>query len=75
MAENEKGYMALAVFVWLLFVASIVLIVLRLFGVIKWSWWLVTSLVWAPAVLIVLSVIIGLIVFSIQVRKEKRAKK
>ena len=40
-------------------VVQIVFIILKLVGVIEWSWWLVLIPLWISIVLIVLSLIIG----------------
>lgn len=64
-------------FLGLLFV---VFLVLKLTGVIDWSWWWVTSPLWLPAVLIVAGLlfvtVIGLVIYTVvsSVRKKRSAQ-
>ena len=46
----------------------LVFLVLKLFGVITWSWWWVTSPLWIPA-LFVLPVLAALLVAAIALRE------
>lgn len=58
----------------------IVFLVLKLCGVIDWSWWWVTAPLWGPFALliaglfiyIIVAVIIALVRYCIRKRKEKR---
>lgn len=58
----------------------IVFLVLKLCGVIDWSWWWVTVPLWGPFALliaglfiyIIIAVIIALVRYCIRKRKEKR---
>ena len=58
----------------------IVFLVLKLCGVIDWSWWWVTAPLWGPFALliaglfiyIIIAVIIALVHYCIRKRKEKR---
>lgn len=58
----------------------IVFLVLKLCGVIDWSWWWVTAPLWGPFALyiaglfiyIIIAVIIALVRYCIRKRKEKR---
>lgn len=58
----------------------IVFLVLKLCGVIDWSWWWVTAPLWGPFALLVaglfiyimIAVIIALVRYCIRKRKEKR---
>lgn len=43
-------------------VVQIVFIILKLVGVIEWSWWLVFMPLWISIVLVILSLIIGLLI-------------
>lgn len=45
-------------------VVQIVFIILKLVGVINWSWWAVLIPLWISVVLIVLSLIIGLLIIN-----------
>jgi membrane protein YdbS with pleckstrin-like domain len=61
----------------------IVFLVLKLCGVIDWSWWWVTAPLWGPFALliaglfiyIIIAVIIALVRYCIRKRKEKRRGK
>ncbi len=61
----------------------IVFLVLKLCGVIDWSWWWVTAPLWGPfalliavlVVYIIIAVIIALVRYCIRKRKEKRRGK
>ena len=44
---------------------GIVFIVLKLVGVVNWSWWLVLAPVWAPTAVAVICVLIGILVAAI----------
>ena len=70
MKENENGASAGVGITGLLAVAFIVL---KLCGVIDWSWWWVLSPIWIPAgiVLIVLAVIFCIIIIQNLRRKKK----
>lgn len=46
-------------------VVQIVFIILKLVGVIEWSWWLVFMPLWISIVLVVLSLIIGLLIINL----------
>jgi hypothetical protein len=58
----------------------IVFLVLKLCGVIDWSWWWVTAPLWGPFALLIaglfiylmIAVIIALVRYCIRKRKEKR---
>jgi len=41
---------------------TIVFIVLRLIGVITWSWWWVLAPIWIPLAIIIILMVIGLII-------------
>lgn len=45
-------------------VVQIVFIILKLVGVINWSWWAVLIPLWISIVLIILSLIIGLLIIN-----------
>ena len=49
-----KGRVFLGITMWLIVVASIVLIALRLLEVIQWSWIWVLSPIWIPALMVIL---------------------
>lgn len=65
----------LPIVVWILFAASLVLIGLRAFGVINWSWWLITVIFWLPAASAVLSVIVAMVIVGINARRDRKALK
>ena len=44
---------------------GIVFIVLKLVGVVNWSWWLVLAPLWAPTAVIVVCLLIGILVAAI----------
>lgn len=46
-------------------VVQIVFIILKLVGVIEWSWWLVFIPLYISIVLIILSLIIGLLIINL----------
>ena len=50
-------------------ILAIVFIVLKLVGIIKWSWWWVLSPIWMPIVLIV---VIGIVVGLIEIISNRR---
>ena len=50
-------------------VLFIVFLVLKLTGVISWSWWWVTSPIWIVAALFVMIAIIAFIILIFQARK------
>jgi hypothetical protein len=52
---------------WFFPVLFLVFLVLKLTGVIAWSWWWVTAPLWIPLVIAIL-VTIGLVVFSIRTK-------
>lgn len=43
-------------------VLFLIFLVLKLVGVITWSWWWVTSPLWIPVALILMFIIIGILV-------------
>lgn len=57
-----KGRVFLGVTMWLIVVASIVLVALRLLEVIQWNWIWVLSPVWIPAAILLLSTLILIII-------------
>lgn len=59
-----KGRVFLGVTMWLIVVASIVLVALRLLEVIQWSWIWVLAPIWIPAAM-VLSLILGILVIGL----------
>lgn len=46
-----------------------IFLVLQLCGVICWSWWWVTALLWIPASLTLISIIVEVIILIIKERK------
>lgn len=50
-------------------VLFVVFLVLKLMGVISWSWWWVTSPIWIVAALFVMIAIIAFIILIFQARK------
>lgn len=52
-------------------VLAIVLIVLKLCGVISWSWWWVTAPLWIPAAIALVVIIFCIIAAVIQEVKKK----
>lgn len=44
---------------------GIVFIVLKLVGVVNWSWWLVLAPLWAPAAVGVILILLGILVGAI----------
>lgn len=59
-----KGRVFLGVTMWLIVVASIVLVALRLLEVIHWSWIWVLAPIWIPAAMVFL-MIIGILVIGL----------
>lgn len=57
-----KGRVFLGVTMWLIVVASIVLVALRLLEVIQWDWIWVLSPVWIPAAILLLATLILIII-------------
>jgi Flp pilus assembly protein TadB len=53
-------------------VVFVVFLILRLSGVISWSWWWVTSPLWIVAAIIVAITILYVAVFTYRYRKYKR---
>lgn len=57
-------------------VLTIVFIILKLVGVINWSWWWVLSPLWINAILVVLViVVILLVVVALDKKKEKKERR
>ena len=56
-------------------VLTIVFVVLKLVGVITWSWWWVCSPLWIPVVLALVLIIIAYIVKGYYTWRMKRRKK
>ena len=54
--------------------AGIILIILRAFGIITWSWWWVTAPFWAPLAFWLIFLAFGIIVLKAKGRKAKRGK-
>ncbi len=54
-----------------------VLIILKLVGVIDWSWWWITIPFWGPPIFVLLAVIIGVVLFKIIIKQilKNAAKK
>lgn len=52
---------------------QLALIILKLCGVIAWSWWLVVSPTWVPSVLYLLFMLF-VIVVQVNIRKRKKRK-
>lgn len=50
----------------------VVFLILRLTGLITWSWWWVTSPLWIVAAIIVVLTILYVAVFTFRYRKHKR---
>lgn len=48
----------------------IAFLILKLCGVIDWSWWWVTAPLWIPAILVILFVSIGIMVLGIKDRRN-----
>lgn len=59
-------------FLGLLFIAFLVL---KLCGVINWSWWWVTAPLWGGFALVVAILLIGFVVFSFGFMRHKMKKK
>lgn len=59
-----KGRVFLGVTMWLIVVASIVLVALRLLEVIQWSWIWVLAPIWIPAAMAFL-MILGILVIGL----------
>ena len=51
-------------------VLTIVFVILKLTGVITWSWWFVLAPLWVPVALFLL-VVLGVVIFTILNKKEK----
>jgi membrane protein YdbS with pleckstrin-like domain len=51
-------------------VLTIVFVILKLTGVITWSWWFVLAPLWVPVALFLL-VVLGVVIFTIFNKKEK----
>jgi len=45
---------------WPLWLTFVVFLILKLTGVIGWSWWLITAPIWGPCALILILLILGL---------------
>ncbi len=56
---------------------GVVLIILKLTGVINWSWLWITIPFWGPPIFVVIAVMIGLVLFKIFIKKvlKNAAKK
>lgn len=65
----EKKYTSHFPFGFILF---IVFLVLKLCGVISWSWWWVCAPVWMPVALVLIMFIVGCIVIVIKVLNNKK---
>ena len=50
----------------------VVFLVLKLVGVIDWSWWWVTAPLWIPAAVVLILWIIGAIIIGIATALDKR---
>lgn len=59
-----KGRVFLGVTMWLIVVASIVLVALRLLEVIQWNWIWVLAPIWIPAAMVLL-MILGILVIGL----------
>lgn len=59
-----KGRVFLGVTMWLIVVASIVLVALRLLEVIQWNWIWVLAPIWIPAAMVFL-MILGILVIGL----------
>ena len=55
------------------FLLFLVFLVLKLTGVITWSWWWVTAPLWAPVVLAVVVALVCVVLALIAVAKEEYA--
>ena len=51
---------------------GLIFIVLKLIGVIDWSWWWVTAPFWIPIVIVLLVIVIIIIVYSIKEHRENK---
>jgi len=49
----------------------IAFLVLKLTGVIGWSWWWVTAPLWGPVALVVLGFVIGLCIYFVTHRRKR----
>ena len=56
-------------------ILTIVFVVLKLTGVITWSWWWVLSPLWISFVLVILLFLIGFWIFAIADRRRRGYKK
>lgn len=54
---------------------GIVFVVLKLCGVIDWSWWWVTSPFWIPLALVVLILVVSLIIVGIKATFKTSTKR
>lgn len=55
---------------YILGLGTIALIVLKLFGLIDWSWWWVLVMVWGPILISLLLILFGVVVHLIEKRKK-----
>lgn len=70
MSDKHGNNTGVAVpFVLLSGMVTALFVVLKVFGIITWSWWWVLSPVWLPVIIFIAAVIIGLVIMMI---KEKR---
>lgn len=72
MEQEKKSQAILETMVGLSIATTIILIILRAFGVITWSWWWVTAFLWVPFLGAILALVVGYIAFAIQTRRENK---
>lgn len=59
----------------LLGITTLVFVVLKLTGVINWSWWWVLGPLWIPSVIVLVLVMLGAAIAGIIDWRKKRKKK
>lgn len=69
--EEKKGIDTWGLFITLL---ALAFIILKLCGVITWSWWWVLSPIWIPVLIGVSAALIVFIIFIIGITKGKGEK-
>ena len=72
MEQEKKSQAILETMVGLSLAITIILIILRAFGVITGSWWWVTAFLWVPFLGAILALVVGYIAFAIQTRRENK---
>lgn len=79
MKENIIGFISSILYSLFAFTLFIAFMVLKLCGVIAWSWWVVTLPLWAfPAAFIAFIVVLWIIytvwLFVVKIKRKKRIK-